>query len=114
MKILLKHLELLIAPICALTNLTSPAEADSTANFITNTRCRSDYNINILRNKTSGELLYRSTSDNGNLSLSKGTIHTAEGVRIDRFCNGNYEYWLWGSPDRLRLETLQVYRDDRV
>ena len=115
MKTLLKRLALLVAlPVCALANFILPAAADSTANLIINTQCRGGYNINIWRNKTSGELLYRSSSDSGNLSLGRGISHAAEGVRVYRFRNGDYEYWLWDGPDSSGSETLQVYRNDRV
>ena len=78
------------------------------------TKCRGGYNINIWRNYTSGELLYRSTNGSGNLSLGRGTSHTAEGVRVYRFQNGDYEYWLWDGTDSSRSGTLQVYKDNRV
>lgn len=115
MKTLLKRLALLITlPISALANFPSPAIADSTADLILSTKCRGGYNVNIWRNYTSGELLYRSTSSSGNLSLGRGTSHTAEGVRVYRFRNGDYEYWLWDGTDSSQSETLQVYKDDRV
>ena len=115
MKTLLKRSALLLAlPICALANFSLPAAADSTADLILSTKCRGGYNVNIWRNYGSGELLYRSTSGNGNLSLGRGTSHAAEGVRVYRFRNGDYEYWLWDGPDSSRSETLQVYRDNRV
>ena len=115
MKTLLKRLALLITlPICSLANFPSPAAADSTADLILSTKCRGGYNVNIWRNYSSGELLYRSTSGNGNLSLGRGTSHTAEGVRVYRFRNGNYEYWLWDGPDSSRSETLQIYKNNRV
>ena len=115
MKTLLKRLSLLVAlPICALANFPLPAAADSTAALLLSTKCRGGYNINIWRNKTSGELLYRSTNGSGNLSLGRGTSHTAEGVRVYRFQNGDYEYWLWDGTDSSRSETLQIYKDNRV
>ena len=115
MKTLLKRLALLVAlPICALANFTLPAAADSTAALLLSTRCRGGYNVNIWRNYNSGELLYRSTGSSGNLSLGRGTSHAGEGVRVYRFRNGDYEYWLWDGPDSSRSETLQVYRNDRV
>jgi hypothetical protein len=115
MKTLLKSLALLVAlPICALANFPLPAAADSTAELILSTKCRGDYNVNIWRKYGSGELLYRSTSRYGNLSLGRGTSHAAEGVRIYRFQNGDHEYWLWDGPDSSRSETLQVYKDNRV
>ena len=115
MKTLLKRSALLLAlPICAFATFPLPAAADSTAALILSTKCRGGYNVNIWRNYTSGELLYRSTSGNGNLSLGRGTSHTAEGVRVYRFRNGNYEYWLWDGTDSSQSETLQIYKDNRV
>ena len=70
MKTLIKRCALFLAlPICALANFTSPAAADSTAGLILSTKCKGGYNVNIWQKYGSGELLYRSTSRNGNLSL---------------------------------------------
>ncbi|MEH1812457.1 MAG: hypothetical protein V7K26_17490 [Nostoc sp.] len=70
---------------------------------------------NIWRNYTSGELLYRSTSSNGNLSLGKGTSQLTEGVRVYKFRNGIYEYWVWdGTLDNPQSGTLEVYKNNRI
>ncbi len=115
MKGLLKSLVLLVTlPICALAGNLLPASADSTADLILSTKCRGGYEINIWRKYGSGELLYRSTSENGDLNLGRGTSHTAEGVRVYRFRNRDYEYWLWDGTDSSRSETLQVYKNDRL
>ena len=116
MKTLLKRFALFLAlPICALTNLSLPAAADSTADLILSTQCRGGYNINIWRNYTSGELLYRSTSRNGDLSLGRGTSQATESVRVYRFRNGSYQYWVWdGTLDNPQSGTLEVYKDNRI
>jgi hypothetical protein len=116
MKALLKRSALLLAlPICALATLPLPASADSTADLILSTKCRGGYNVNIWRNYTSGELLYRATSRNGNLSLGRGTSQATEGVRVYRFRNGNYQYWVWdGTLDSPQAGTLEVYRNNRI
>jgi len=116
MKTLLKRSALLLAlPICALANFSLPAAADSTANLILSTKCRSGYNINIWRNYTSGELLYRSTSRNGDLNLGRGTSQKTEGGRVYRFRNGNYEYRvLDGTLDNPQSGTLEVFKDNRI
>ena len=116
MKTFLKRLTLLVAlPICALANFTSPASADSTADLILSTKCGGGYNVNIWRNYTSGELLYRSTSRNGNLSLGRGTRQATEGVQVYRFRNGDYQYWVWdGTLDSTQSGTLEVYQNNRI
>lgn len=116
MKTLLKRLALLFAlPICALATFPLPATADSTAALILSTKCQGGYNINIWRNYTSGELLYRSTSGNGDLSLGGGTSQATEGVRVYRFRNGNYQYSVWdGTLDNSQSGTLEVYKDNRI
>ncbi|MEO8891109.1 MAG: hypothetical protein ABI417_06175, partial [Coleofasciculaceae cyanobacterium] len=82
MKKLLKKTALLLAvPVCVLTSFSLTASADSTAGIVLSTKCQGGYDINIWRNYTSGELLYRSTSGNGNLSLGGGTVKSTEGVR---------------------------------
>ncbi|WP_292697763.1 MULTISPECIES: hypothetical protein [unclassified Nostoc] len=73
---------LLALPISILANFSLPASADSTARLLLSTKCRGGYNVNIWQNYTNGELLYRSTSPNGNLSLGKGTSQATEGVRV--------------------------------
>ena len=116
MKTLLKSLALLIAlPVCALTNFPLSATADSTAGLILSRKCEGDYNVNIWQNYRSGELLYRSTNRNGNLSLGSGTRQATEGVQVYRFRNGDYEYWVWdGTLDSAQSGTLEVYRDNRI
>ncbi|MEH1775601.1 MAG: hypothetical protein V7K64_27345 [Nostoc sp.] len=50
---------LLALPISILANFSLPASADSTASILLSTKCQGGYNINIWRNYTNGELLYR-------------------------------------------------------
>ncbi len=116
MKILLKISALLLAlPISILTNFSLPASADSTADLILSTKCRGGYNINIWQNKTSRELLYRATSSKGNLNLGRGTVKATEGVRVYKFRQGNYEYWVWdGTLDSPQSGTLEVYKNNRI
>ena len=116
MKTLLKRFALLLAlPIGALANFSLPAAADSTAALILSMKCRGGYNVNIWRNYTSGELLYRSTSGNGNLSLGRGTSQATEGVRVYRFQNGDYKYQAWdGTLDSSQSGTLEVYKNNRI
>ncbi len=116
MKTLLKRTALLLAlPISVLANFSLPASADSTAGIILSTKCQGGYNINIWQNHTSGELLYRSTSPNGNLSLGRGTSKATEGVRVYKFRKGNYEYWVWdGTLDNPQSGTLEVYKNNRI
>ncbi|MEH2406416.1 hypothetical protein [Nostoc sp.] len=106
---------LLALPISILTNFSLPAAADSTAGIILSTKCQGGYNINIWQNHTSGELLYRATNPNGNLSLSKGTSQATEGVRVYKFRKGIYEYWVWdGTLDNPQSGTLEVYKNNRI
>ena len=116
MKTQLKSSTLLLAlPICVLATFSLRASADSTASIILSTKCQGGYNINIWKNNTSGELLYRSTSSNGNLSLGRGTSKATEGVRVYKFRNGNYEYWVWdGTLDNSQSGTLEVYKNNRI
>ncbi|MEO9128101.1 MAG: hypothetical protein ABI262_25940 [Microcoleus sp.] len=116
MNTLLKKSALLLAlPISILANFSLPASADSTANIILSTKCQGGYKINIWQNKTSRELLYRSTSPNGNLSLGRGTVKATEGVRVYKFRKGNYEYWVWdGTLDSPNSGTLEVYKNNRI
>ncbi|MFN6453003.1 MAG: hypothetical protein RM022_012465 [Nostoc sp. EfeVER01] len=105
----------LALPINILANFSLRASADSTAGIILSTKCQSGYNINIWRNYTNGELLYRATSANGNLSLGKGTSQATEGVRVYKFRNGIYEYWVWdGTLDNPQSGTLEVYKNNRI
>ncbi len=116
MNTLLKKSALLLAlPISILANFSLPASADSTANLILSTKCRGGYNINIWQNKTSRELLYRATSSKGNLNLGRGTVKATEGVRVYKFRQGNYEYWVWdGTLDSPQSGTLEVYKNNRI
>ena len=116
MKTLLKRFALLFAlPICALANFSLPASADSSAELILSLSCQGGYNINIWQNYASGELLYRATSSNGNLSLDGGTSQATEGVQVYRFQNGNYGYSVWdGTLDSSQAGTLEVYKNDQI
>jgi hypothetical protein len=116
MKILLKTAALLVAlPISVLANFSLRASADSTAGIILSTTCQGGYNINIWQNHTDGELLYRATSPNGNLSLGRGTSQATEGVRVYKFRNGNYDYWVWdGTLDNPQAGTVEVYKNNRI
>ncbi|MBD2452083.1 hypothetical protein H6G76_34230 [Nostoc sp. FACHB-152] len=116
MKILLKISALLLAlPISVLTNCYLIASADSTAGIVLSTKCQGGYNINIWQKYKNGELLYRATSHNGNLSLGKGTSKATEGVRVYKFRSGIYEYWVWdGTLDNPQSGTLEVYKNNRI
>ncbi len=116
MKTLLKRSALFFAlTICISSYFSLPAAADSTADLILSTQCQGDYNINIWQNYQSGELLYRATSLNGNLSLGGGTRQATEGVQVYKFGNGNYEYWVWdGTLDDPQAGTLEVYQNNRL
>ena len=115
MERLLKRTALLLAlPISILANFSLPVSADSTAGIILSTKCQGGYNINIWQNNTDGELLYRSTSPNGNLSLGRGISQATEGARVYKFRKGNYEYWVWdGTLDNPQSGTLEVYKNNR-
>jgi hypothetical protein len=116
MKTLLKKSALFLAlPICILANFSLPASADSTAGLILSMKCQGGYNINLWKKNASGELLYRSTSSKGNLSLGGGTSKATEGVRVYKFRKGNYEYWVWdGTLDSPQSGTLEVYKNNRI
>lgn len=116
MKTLLKRSALLLAlPISVLANFSLPASADSTADLILSMECRGGYRVNIWQKYTSHELLYRSTSPSGNLSLGKGTSKATEGVRVYKFRNKNYEYSVWdGTLDNPQSGTLEVYKNNRI
>jgi len=113
---LLKRAALLLAlPISVLANFSLPVSADSTAGIILSLKCQGGYKINIWRNYTSGELLYRSTAPNGNLSLGGGTRKVTEGVLVYKFPNGDYEHWVWdGTLDNPQSGTLEVYQNNRI
>ncbi|WP_414620012.1 hypothetical protein [Calothrix sp. CCY 0018] len=116
MKTLLKRFPLLVAlAMCASASFPLRASADSTAGLILSMKCNGGYNVNIWKNNYTGELLYRSTSSNGNLSLGKGTSKATEGVRVYKFRNGNYNYWVWdGTLDSQQSGTLEVYKNNRI
>ncbi|MDZ8065225.1 MAG: hypothetical protein RMY64_06225 [Nostoc sp. DedQUE08] len=110
-----KSVLLLALPISILANFSLKASADSTAGIVLSTKCRGGYNVNIWQNYTSGELLYRATSPNGNLSLGKGTSQATEGVRVYKFRSGIYQYWVWdGTLDNPQSGTLEVYKNNRI
>lgn len=116
MKTLLKRSALLLAlPISVLANFSLPVSADSTAGMILSLKCQGGYQVNIWRNYTSGELLYRSTTSKGNVSLGGGTRKVTEGVIVYKFRNGNYEHWVWdGTLDNPQSGTLEVYQNNRI
>jgi hypothetical protein len=106
---------LLTLPISVLVNFFLSASADSTAGIILSTRCQGGYNINIWQNRTSGELLYRATSPKGDLSLDGGTRQATEGVRVYKFRDRNYEYWVWdGTLNDPQSGFLEVYKNNRI
>ena len=116
MKTLLKISALFLAlPLSVLANFSLTASADSTASLILSTKCQGGYQINIWQNKTSRELLYRSISSKGNLSLGRGTVKATEGVRVYKFRSGDYEYSVWdGTLDSPQSGTLEVYKNHRI
>jgi hypothetical protein len=116
MKTLLKSSTLLLAlTTCVSANFSLPASADSTAALILNMKCQGGYTINLWKKYSSGELLYRATSSKGNLSLGGGTSQATEGVRVYRFRNRNYQYWVWdGTLDSQQSGTLEVYENNRI
>ncbi|MBD1865225.1 MULTISPECIES: hypothetical protein [Trichocoleus] len=106
---------LLALATCIAVNFYLPATADSTASLILSVRCRGGYDVNIWKTKASGELLYRSISRNGNLSLGRGTRQATEGVQVYKFRNGNYQYWVWdGTLDSKQSGTLEVYKNNYI
>ena len=93
---------------------TLPASADSTADLVLSLKCQGGYNVNIWKRYNSGELLYRSTSPQANLSLGKGTRDDTGSAQVYQFKNGNYKYQvLGGKGDRQGKGTLEVYKNDR-
>ena len=116
MKTPLKKFTLLVVlTICVWANFSLRASADSTAGLVVSLRCQGGYNINVWKKHSSGQLLYRATSPNGNLSLDGGTSQATEGVRVYKFANGNYEYWVWdGTLDSQHSGTLEVYESNHI
>ncbi|MBO3457694.1 hypothetical protein G7B40_016850 [Aetokthonos hydrillicola Thurmond2011] len=116
MRTLLKQITLAIAVSTYVGSTTNfSARADSTSSLILDLRCRGGYNVNVWKNRTSGKLLYRATSPNGKLSINGGTTQNTEGVKVYKFQNGNYQYWVWdGTLDSQSAGTLEVYRNNRI
>ncbi len=116
MRTLLKRSTLLLAlTTCVSANFSLRASADSTAGLILSMKCQGGYNINLWKKYSSGELLYRATSPQGNLSLGGGTSEATEGVRVYKFRNRNYQYWVWdGTLDSQQSGTLEVYQNNRI
>ncbi|MEG4393814.1 hypothetical protein [Microcoleus sp. BROC3] len=115
MKTLLKRFALLLGLMTGVsTYLVLPASADSTADLVLSLKCQGGYNVNVWKRYNSGELLYRSTSPQGNLSLGKGTRDDTEVAQVYKFKNGNYKYQvLGGKGDRQGKGTLEVYKNGR-
>ncbi|MEI2583750.1 hypothetical protein [Scytonema sp. PRP1] len=115
MKTLLKRFALLLGLMsCVSAYLVLPASADSTAGLLLSLKCQGGYNVNVWRRYDSGELLYRSTSPQGNLSLGKGTADNTGSAQVYKFKNGNYEYQvLAGRGDHQGQGTLEVYKNGR-
>ena len=112
---ILKKSALLLGLVTSVLANPLSAWADSTAGIVLSMKCQNGYNINIWQNYRSNELLYRSTSRNGNLSLGKGTSQATEGVRVYKFRNGIYQYWVWdGTLDNSQSGTLEVYKNNRI
>lgn len=98
-----------------IANIALPVSADSTANLLLNLQCEGGYNVNIWKTKESGELLYRSTSSNGNFSLGRGTSQATEGVRVYKFQNGDSQHWVWdGTLDSQQSGRLEVYKNNAI
>jgi len=115
MKTLQKRFALLLGLITGVSIcLVLPASADSTADLVLSLKCQGGYNVNVWKKYDSGELLYRSTSPNGNLSLGKGTRDDTGAAKVYKFKNGNYEYQvLSGKGDHQGKGTLEVYKNNR-
>jgi hypothetical protein len=116
MKTLLQKIALLnVAATCVFSSLALPAGADSTADMVLSLRCRGGYGVQVWKDRSSDAFLYRATSHHGNLSLDGGTAQSTEGVRVYRFQNGNYQYWVWdGTLDSQDAGTLEVYENSRI
>ncbi|GAP99936.1 hypothetical protein [Leptolyngbya sp. NIES-2104] len=116
MKAFLTRSAILLALVTSTTaHFALSASADSTASLLLSLQCEGGYNVNIWKTRTSGELLYRATSSNGNLSLGRGTSRATEGVRVYKFQNSNYEYWVWdGTLNSQQAGTLEVYKNNRI
>lgn len=114
MKTRLKQITLLGLMTCVLAHLSLRASADSTADLVLSLKCKGGYDVNVWKRHGSGELLYRSTSPQGNLSLGKGTRENTGAAQVYKFKNGNYKYQvLEGKGDRQGQGTLEVFKNDR-
>ncbi|MEO8892295.1 MAG: hypothetical protein ABI417_12300 [Coleofasciculaceae cyanobacterium] len=115
MKTLLKRFALLLGSMtCVSAYLVLPASADSTAALVLSLKCQGGYNVNIWKRYRSGELLYRSQSPRGNLSLGRGTRDDTGAAQVYKFKNDNYTYQvLRGKADHQGKGTLNVYKNDR-
>lgn len=115
MKTLLKRFGLLLGLMTGVsTYLILPASADSTADLVLSLKCQGGYNVNIWKRYDSGELLYRSTSPQGNLSLDKGTREDTGSAQVYKFKKDNYKYQVVsGKGDRQGKGTLEVFKNDR-
>ena len=116
MKTLLKRFALLLGLMTSVSAyFVLPVSADSTAGLLLSLKCQGGYNVNIWRRYNSGELLYRSTSPQGNLSLGNGTGDNTGAAQVYKFKNGNYEYQvISGRGDHQGQGTfLEVYKNDR-
>lgn len=91
MKIVLKRFVLLLGLMtCVSVSFVLSASADSTADLVLSLNCQGGYNVNVWKRHNSGELLYRSTSPQGNLSLGDGTRDNTGAAQVYKFKNGNY------------------------
>lgn len=98
-----------------LGSLALPAAADSTADLVLALRCRGGYNVQVWQDRSSDAFLYRATSHHGNLNVDGGAAQDTEGVRVYRFQNGSYQYWVWdGTLDSQDAGTLEVYENNRI
>lgn len=115
MKTLLKRFALLLGLMTYVSAyFVLPASADSTAGLLLSLKCQGGYNVDVWRRYDSGELLYRSTSPQGNLSLGNGTEDNTGAAQVYKFKNGKYEYQvLGGKGDHQGQGTLEVYKNGR-
>lgn len=116
MKTFLNRLAFLgVAAHCISLSLALPAAADSTADLVLNLKCQEGSDVQVWRNRTNGQLMYRSESPLGNVSLNGGTVRATEGVRVYEFQNGIYRYAVWdGTLDSLEAGSLEVYQNNFI
>jgi hypothetical protein len=115
MKIVLKRFVLLLGLMtCVSASFVLSASADSTADLVLSLNCQGGYNVNVWKRHNSGELLYRSTGPQGNLSLGDGTRDNTGAAQVYKFKNGNYEYQvISGRGDHQGQGILEVYKNGR-